>query len=278
VTNYASNPNYRAWGGLKGLTYGNGLQMSMSYNHRLQASSYQIAGAGATQGNNVMQKNYQYYNDGSLKYTQDVLDPKFDRLNKYDQVGRISEGKSGAEARGQTVAQADMSSQLPYRQSYQYDAFSNLTQRNNLHWGIENWYGQSNNLSYNYNPANNRISGWNYDADGRVTTTSVPDDYNVSTYDAGGMLSQLNTNWQNDIFRYYDGNGRESKRRKISFVDLSTPENPTNYWWEDEGNTYFIRSSILGNEVISEVNRYGDKIRTNVLAAGNNLNFLFKRL
>jgi hypothetical protein len=83
---------------------------------------------------------------------------------------------------------------------------------------------------------------------------------------------------KNIIFRYYDGNGLESKWGKLSFVDQSTQQNPTNYWWEDEGNPYFIRSSILGNEVISEVNRYGDKIRTNVLAAGNNLNFLFKRL
>lgn len=63
-----------------------------------------------------------------------------------------------------------------------------MTTRNNLHWGTETWYGQSNNLSYTYQ--NNRItnSGWQYDADGRVLTAAPPDDYAYLTYDARGLV------------------------------------------------------------------------------------------
>jgi hypothetical protein len=48
VTNYASNPQYRAWGGLKSLTYGNQTQMQMTYNNGLQASHYELNKIGQT--------------------------------------------------------------------------------------------------------------------------------------------------------------------------------------------------------------------------------------
>ncbi len=213
-----------------------------------------------------MQKSYEYYADGSLKYVQDQINPVFDRFNKYDFAGRITEGKSGAEARGLTVAQNDMSAQLPYRQSYQYDAFSNLTQRNNLHWGVDNWYGQSNDLSYSYQ--NNRIAGYTYDADGRTLITSYPDEYSEATYEATGQLIRLHNPSQSDIYRTYDGSGREVKRRKFRWQD--NPYSPSSPYgqWVDEGAKYFIRSSILGNETISEVDNQGKKIKSFVKAAG----------
>lgn len=49
----------------------------------------------------------------------------------------LKEAKSGAEARDGTVAAANMQFELPYRQSYQFNEFDNLTVRNNLHWGID---------------------------------------------------------------------------------------------------------------------------------------------
>lgn len=76
----------------------------MAYNNRLQASNLQLTGGGQQ----VMQKNYDYYADGNLRYMQDVVDNRFDRLNRYDHMNRVVEGKSGAEARGQSVAPADM--------------------------------------------------------------------------------------------------------------------------------------------------------------------------
>ncbi|MGI8469732.1 MAG: hypothetical protein ACR2N3_14905, partial [Pyrinomonadaceae bacterium] len=70
--------------------------------------------------------------------------------------------------------------------------FDNLTQRNNLHWGIDYWQGNSNNISYAYQ--NNRITsgiGYVYDADGRITQTGYPDDSAESTYDASGQLVRI---------------------------------------------------------------------------------------
>jgi hypothetical protein len=86
---------YRAWGALKSLTYGNSKTLAMGYNSNLSVSTYEVAG--------VMKKAYQYYDDGKLKFTQDQLttNSKFDRLYNYDHLGRITTALSGAEARGQ---------------------------------------------------------------------------------------------------------------------------------------------------------------------------------
>ncbi len=262
VTTYAASPRYRAWGGLQNLSYGNGTEMSLTFDNKLQASSYNLSKNNQA----IMQKSYEYYADGSLRYVGDQLDNRFDRFNKYDFAGRITEGRSGAEARGLTVAQNDMSAQLPYRQSYQYDAFSNLTQRDNKHWGVDNWYGESNNLSYTYQ--NNRIAGYTYDADGRTLVTAYPDEYSEATYEATGQLVRLHNPSQSDIYRTYDGSGREVKRRKFRWQD--NPYSPSSPYgqWVDEGVKYFIRSSLMGNETISEVDKQGKKIKSFVKAAG----------
>lgn len=209
VATYASNAEYEAWGGLKTLAYGSGLQMQMNYNNRLQAASYNLTGGS---GGQVMSKQYEYYADGNLRYVQNLLDARFDRLQTYDHLGRIKEAKTGLEARGGTVPAIERGTQLPYRQSYEFNAFNNLKQRNNLHWGIDEWNGQNNNLSYSYR--NNRIegAGWTYDADGRNLQSAAPDDFATSVYNAAGQMvrSQIE---QTDAIRFYDGNGREVKRQ-----------------------------------------------------------------
>lgn len=96
VTDYASNPQYRAWGGLKSLTYGNQTQMQMTYNNALQAAHYELNKIGQTPA--IMSKNYDYNADGSLKQLTDLVDNRFDRLNTYDQSGRVkAEPKPEAE-------------------------------------------------------------------------------------------------------------------------------------------------------------------------------------
>ncbi len=69
---------YRAWGGLKSLTYGNSKTLALTYDANLNTSTYEVPG--------VMKKSYQYYNDGRLKFTQDQLtaNSKFDRLYRYE--------------------------------------------------------------------------------------------------------------------------------------------------------------------------------------------------
>lgn len=59
---------------------------------------------------------------------------------------------------------------------------------------------------------------------------------------------------QTDAVRFYDGNGREVKRQTANFVETQNSSN-----WVMKPTKYYIRSSILGNEVVSEVWANGKK-------------------
>ncbi len=271
ITDYVTGAEYRAWGGLKGLTYSNGVATSTTYNARLQPEAFHLT----KDSTDIMHKEYEYYPDGLLRYTEDKLNGIFDRLNIYDHAGRIKEGKSGAEARGGTVT-TNQSTDLPYRQSYEFNQFDNLTERNNLHWGTDEWYGQSNNLAYTYE--DNRITnaGWVYDADGRVLTSTFPDNNTYSTYDARGLIRTYHTmsvfsGSYDTLERYYDGDGREVKREKMNFTeDYEAEAFPWGTWSED-APIYYIRSTVLGGAVISETYEDGKKKKTYVMAGGMKL-------
>jgi hypothetical protein len=60
-----------------------------------------------------------YRADGQIKYAKDNTDPTMDRAYNYDQVGRLAEGLSGAEARIPTATADGI-----YRQTYQYGTHS----------------------------------------------------------------------------------------------------------------------------------------------------------
>ncbi|MFN0140530.1 MAG: hypothetical protein ACKVQW_10665 [Pyrinomonadaceae bacterium] len=263
VSTYANNAGYRAWGGLKHLEYGNGTQIETAYNNRLQADHFEYTKVGVTTP--LLSKNYQYYADGKLKFVDDLaLHSIWDRLMTYDHAGRIKHGKSSLEASGGTVANAELS--LPYRQSYQFNAFNNLTQRNNLHWGQGSYNNHNFDLNYSYQ--NDRVTnvGWLHDADGRVTQSNAPDEAEASVYDAAGQLTRIHNVTDSDIYRHQDGLGRETKSVKGTCrPPILHPEDPC--VWENEIK-YYIRSSVLGGEVVSDVMPDGGKYRTYVHAAG----------
>ena len=110
---YISQIGYRAWGAPKQITNGNGVSTTMSYNSRLQVSSFNIPG--------LMGATLSYYPDGRIHTSQDTIDRTFDRAYNYDQVGRMTEALTGS--------QAGLGSTLvgPYHQVYEYDAFGNMT-------------------------------------------------------------------------------------------------------------------------------------------------------
>ena len=66
-----------------------------------------------------------YYADGSPKYAQDQLDSRFDRAYQHDHFGRLTEAYSGTEARDFINGTTSGVEDGPYRQSYQYNAWSN---------------------------------------------------------------------------------------------------------------------------------------------------------
>jgi YD repeat-containing protein len=235
VSSYASGLQYRAWGALKALTYGNSKTVALGYNVNQDVSSFEIPG--------LMKKNYQYYDDGRLKFTQDelILNSKFDRLYEYDHVGRITSALSGAEARG-----GGPTNDRPYNETLAYDAMGHLTLRE-----VRNWdrFDTTGNETY----INNRHQFWQYDADGRLLAGTD----GTYTYDAAGQISMFgDVGYETD--QQLDGDGQRIKSVQRRY------DNEADQWVVDK-TTYYIHSSVIG-QVISEVSPQGTKERSFVFA------------
>ena len=147
VTTYASGAQYRTWGTLKHLDYGNSRTLDATYNARLQPASFNIPG--------VMSKTYDYAATGQLRFSSDQLDHRFDRSYSHDHLGRLTEAFSGAEARGEPAT-----SDRPYRQTFTYDGFSHLTNRTSNIW--------SNPYSMPPTLTPTTAHGWAYDDEGNL--------------------------------------------------------------------------------------------------------------
>ena len=235
VTSYATNMQYRAWGAVKHLSYGNNLTLDVGYNSRLEASSFVIP--------NVLNKTYQYNADGMLNYSHDVIDSHLDRAYAYDHAGRLTQALSGAEARG-----GGATDDRPYKESFGYDAFGHLTSQSTNHWVA------SYSTADTYQNDRNTNTGWQYDADGRLLYN--PDVW--YNYDAAGQAVTIGT--ESIANESYDGDGRPVKSIQTS---------------EDAGGgslattTYYVRSSMLGGAVLTELTGSGGKQRTFVYANGS---------
>ena len=208
---------HRAFNKPKQLTIGwngNSSTVSYSYDSRTEASRFEVSSVWGTYG-----AQYSRYNDGRVSFAQDLNDPQFDHAYSYDQIARVTQGLSGAEARGTTPADG------PYKQTYGYDAFDNLTSRTGRNW-------TQNVSTQNYTYTNNRNSQWQYDFDGRTTTAGTQQ----FKYDAGGRpVTPTGT-----IVETYDGDGLQIKH-------LSGYAQ------------YEIRSSVFGGQVLTEINPQGTK-------------------
>jgi YD repeat-containing protein len=226
VTSYASNIQYRAWGALKSLSYGNSKTLALGYNQNLSVSTYEVPG--------ILKKSYQYYDDGQLKFIQDQLttNSKFDRLYQYDHVGRTTIALSGAEARGQGPT-----NDRPYNQTMAYDAIGHLTLREVRQWDRFDTTGTE---TY----TNNRRTGWQYDADGRLLSGSS----GMYTYDAAGQVASFGDDDPYRTDQQLDGDGRRVKTTLRSF-------DPNTSQWTTEKVTYYIHSSVLGVPGAQKVGR-----------------------
>ncbi|MBX3292147.1 MAG: RHS repeat protein [Acidobacteria bacterium] len=253
VTSYAYDPAYRAWGGLKHLKFGSANQITIDYNDRLAPMSF-VANQISAPTNKLFDKTYDYFADGRISLIDEnisLLD-KFDRSFSYDHLGRVKDAKSGIEAHGGT--ETDLT-KLPFRQTYSYNAFDNLTGRDSTLWDYGDW-------SFSYTMSNNRVAGSGYDADGREYSSETDDgDVIFFTYNAAGRIVKTE--------RYYDryetllaqtGDGGEAKRSQRTF-DTELEQ------WGDWETVYFITSSVFGR-VISEATATGKKRHTYVMGGG----------
>ncbi len=100
------------------------------FNNKLQATGFEVK-KGADK---YIDKQYKFYEDGSLKFIDDSLDQTFDRMNKYDHIGRIKQGTAGVFARGETYTPGEQTA--PYTKTYNYDVLGNLKGDVGGYWGI----------------------------------------------------------------------------------------------------------------------------------------------
>jgi len=253
VTSYLSNTQFRAWGALKYAQFGSDTQSATTYDNRLRPASY-LLNSISYNTNKTFDKAYEYYPDGRLKLSDEsttYLD-KFDRLFKYDHQGRVAEAKSGTEAHGTT--ETDLT-KLPYRQSYEHDAFGNLTGRESTLWNYTNgdW-------DFEYQITNNRNTSATYDSDGRQIEGAIDEDDPAQFhYDAAGRLEKTwNYYAGNETLFGRDGYGGELWRSQRIY-DHEEEE------WGETTKSYFINSSVLG-QTVSETTETGKKKYTYVIA------------
>jgi hypothetical protein len=228
---------------MKHMLYGDNSAMDVTFNARLQPATFAIPGK--------ISKTFSYPNDGALRFSSDALDHRFDRSYGYDQAARLTSAFSGAEARGEGTT-----TNRPYNQSYGFDAFGHLSQR-----AVKTWSTSDFTISQTY--LNNRRVGWGYDADGRVTDAG--DDY---SYDAAGRSSYLEMSGPTlpTAAMTYDGEGRQVKT-----VETWVDEN-----FETFSETkYYVRSTVLGGQLLAELDTYGQFSRTFVYAGPAVLGWLW---
>lgn len=248
ATTYASNMQYRAWGALKHMTYGNNLNLDLAFNNRLQATLYDLK---TQAGARVMGREYSYgpVNDGRVKYSHDLVSSNLDRTFTFNHTGQLNSAKAGVPQNNGSYYSG------PFEQGYTKDVWGNLTGRTwrtfQTTWTPYGTYTYPQQNSYNESYVNNRntATGWLYDAEGNLLTSTGGGQTLQYTYDSAGMLRTSTAPGKN-ITQDFDGDGQRAR-----FAENSTV-------------TYYVRSSMLGGQPITEVNQYGAKVRGYVYAGG----------
>ena len=248
ASTYASNMQYRAWGALKHLSYGNNLNLDLTYNNRLKTTKYDLVNTGS--GARVMGREYQYTttptsadNDGKVKYSHDLVSNNLDRTYSYDHTGDLQSAKAGVNNGGYYNG--------PFEQAYGRDVWDNLVSRS---WRTFSSYSgytypQLNSHGENYVNNKNTDPNWQYDSDGRLLRSVTGSTTLQYTFDSAGRIS-TSTEPNKTLTHSFDGDGQ-----RIKLVENAT-------------TTYYVRSSALGGQVVSEVSQGGVKQRGYVTADG----------
>jgi YD repeat-containing protein len=250
VANYATNMRYRAWGGLKRFSFGASGQhtVSVGYDERLRVHTYEIDFVGPSHITNGNE--FQYYDDGKIKYSREYNSSSPDRAYAYDAAGHLTQALTGAEARGEAVTNIHQRDLIPFRHDYQFDVWGNMKNASGWHW--------SHSIPANVSTyVNNRNQAFTYDAEGHVTVEET----RHYIYDAAGRMTLMTEpprrqNRPATTLAYqYDGDGQRVQTVGNDF---------------DNGNThsYELRSSLLKGQVLTSLSAQGQKASGNVYANG----------
>jgi RHS repeat-associated protein len=227
---YSQNRQYRAFGGLKAESYGNGRAFSATYDKLMRLSDWAVSG--------VIAWKYSYSdfgeNTGRVTYAQNTFnsgagqaDPTLDHSYDYDNVGRLFNSYTGTEARAHAGRPGGAWGvhDGPYSQAYLKDVWGNVTRK----WGRD---GDPDQFIATY--TNNRRDGFQYDAAGNLTF----DGGQWFSYDATGQQAAASYGGYS-LQQHYDGD--RLRVRKI----------------ENGVTTYYLRSTVLGGQVVAELNGSG---------------------
>jgi YD repeat-containing protein len=276
----ASGAQYRAWGGLKGVSYGDTTNVAMTYDARGLVKGYTLSGAkdNVTGAARSEGGDFQYYADGLVKYATDYLTRSLhtgvlDRAYSYDLTGRLKEAYSGEEARAFVGDNTPGSADVPYRQTYIYDVWDNQRDRTGHYWG------QDDSAPVGFDPAAGRTPGWDYDADGRLVSRNEEPPNGLQyepmrfKYDAAGRQAQTSQTtsrqlstpahpvWTTAVTMTdsYDGDGLGVRRVKVTKLNANPPGTST---------IYYLRSSVLGGRLVAEYGAAGARKTSYAYAGG----------
>ena len=240
-----SRITYRAWGGLKRMTAGNGVKTNMTYDQSMRVRLFEVTDVLREPGywdqsSLGMKAEHEYYADGMLRYVKDHKDGFFDRAYDWDQVGRLGVAYTGPEARGFAGKEPPTTVSGPYRQAYQHDVWGNMTNRATQFWS------KTDNVSVSVTPETGRNQDWSYDAAGNLTQ-----DNNLRyLYDAAGF------NWQTQ-----DLSG-VPKTTQLRDGDGNVVKN---------GCFRYANSTVLGGLALTEIDCVGGKNFGNVYLGGTRI-------
>jgi RHS repeat-associated protein len=213
VSSYVNSASHRAFGP-KQINYGNGRSLSLQYDNRMRQTLWSIP--------SVLRMQYQYMweKSGRLEFARNLDDETLDRWVAYDHVGRLTVTRSGNEARLAIGESVPLLYNGPYSHGYFYDQFGNITQR-------EGWGGA--NPAYTVTFNNNKMNGMTYDASGNLTDAGGGWWF---TYDATGQQAAGNIG---GLQNSYDGDWLRGKKTEYA------------------ATTYYLRSTVLGGQVVAEL-------------------------
>lgn len=274
----ASNAQYRASGALKHRDSGNGSGMNLAYNSRGMVTQYSLSGVGRAEGSD-----YKYHPDGRVKFASDFHgragNPSgmsaHDKSYEYDHAGRLQRALTSVMANdvlnGTDITPFTASGS--YMQTNTYDEWNNLVKREGLYWN------EISEMGAGYD-SNNRNVAWWYDADGRLISMNEPAPNEltfvpaVRTYDAAGRhlkVTQTTIREEPDppnnpvsttvttIDAAYDGDGQQIKRVEMRQINSHPPEGE---------ETYYLRSSVLSGQVITDYDTNGALKKSYVYGGG----------
>jgi hypothetical protein len=246
VTSYATNINYRAWGGTKSLTSDNNVtSATMGYDALMRVNNFQMSGVNAS---------YAYYADGKLNTVTNPNNHLLDRsFNYYDPKGTMTH--SGAYG----VSNANQ-----FYQNVGYDVFGNFSGRGGRYW----WMQTNTTFTSINNYVNNKLTSGiesgqaisaTHDVDGNVLTTTQGSTQTAgpNKYDAASRLTSTRTDGVQT--RFFDGDGNVIKDERIYFDGQGG---------SFVNNQFLLISSVLGGKPYSIVDYNNAKLEMSVYGSG----------